>query len=248
MTVKDFQYRGRNVRRVSIDPRREFAAGVDLGKSIDATMVAVVEYTSVGLGTFDKRDSTVVNGLDIYQERFRETYDVRSLIKIPLGTGYDAVIAQLDYIIHQEPLVGCALVVDHGGIGAVFCDLLENQTNLTAIRVHSTGGDEARRIKHNHWSVPKITLVSLLAGLFASERIRIASDLPNLEVLRREAQNFVTRYSATGRPTFDAAIGEHDDALSAIALAVWRLWTQHSPTFSGHRGGDYFVGTVRGMF
>jgi hypothetical protein len=68
--------------------------------------------------------------------------------------------------------------------------MIEAQTTLRPIRITTTGGEQANKISARRWHVPKLELVSLLSGLFATNRIRVAHDLPNLEVLRREAQTF----------------------------------------------------------
>jgi len=64
-------------------------------------------------------------------------------------------------------------------------------------------------------------LVSTLSGLFSTNRIRLAHDLPNLEVLRRECQAFLRNWTGSGRATFSASGSNHDDTISALSLACW---------------------------
>ena len=48
-----FHPREGSCRRVTIDTVREFVVGVDLGKSVGSTVIAIVEYQCVGNGEFD---------------------------------------------------------------------------------------------------------------------------------------------------------------------------------------------------
>jgi hypothetical protein len=125
--------------------------------------------------------------------------------------------------------------------------MIEAQTALRPIRVTTTAGEQANKISARRWHVPKLELVSLLSGLFATNRIRLAHDLPNLELLRREAQAFLRSYTASSRSKFNAACGQHDDTISALSLACWWASMKHSPAWSGRRGGEFSVSVVRGM-
>jgi hypothetical protein len=148
---------------------------------------------------------------------------------------------------NTRPLCGAELVIDDSGVGRPTGDLIEAQTMLRPIRVTTTGGEQANKISRRRWHVPKVELVSHLSGLFATNGIRLAHDLPNLEVLRREAQTFLRSYTASGRSTFSAAAGEHDDTISALSLACWWAAMKYCPAWSRRRGGEFSVGVVRGL-
>jgi len=52
--------------------------------------------------------------------------------------------------------------------------------------------EQANKISARRWHVPKLELVTVLSGLFATNRIRLAHNLPNLEVLRPRRKPFCT--------------------------------------------------------
>jgi len=108
--------------------------------------------------------------------------------------------------------------------------------------------EQANKISARRWHVPKLELVTVLSGLLATNRIRLAHNLPNLEVLRRETQTFLHIYGASGRSTFSAASGKHDDTISAFSLACWWASMPYNPAWSHRRGGDFAVVPVVGMF
>jgi hypothetical protein len=220
---------------------RAFVVGVDLGKSVDSTVIAILEYQRAGTGQYNVRGT-------ITEERYREYYDLRELQRLKLQTSYDEIIQHLLGLMNTEPLCGADLVIDDSGVGRPTGDMIEAQTTLRPIRITTTGGEQANKISARRWHVPKLELVSLLSGLFATNRIRLAHDLPNLEVLRREAQTFLRSYTATGRSAFSAASGQHDDTISALSLACWWASMKHSPAWSHRRGGEFSVSAVRGMF
>jgi hypothetical protein len=243
--VTDFLHHGKNCRRVLVEPKREFVVGVDLGQMADNTTVAIVQYMSMGTGEFDVHEGR--NGMTIIEEKYQESYDLRELQKIKLETSYDQVIDHINVLMHTPPLTQADLVFDSTAGGLIFGDLLEARTNLDPIRVVSTAGNETIRHGHRKYSVPKTELVSTLSGLFASNMVRVAHDLPNLETLRREVQTFLLGHSATGRPTYSASAGNHDDLISALALACWWASMRYSPAWVRRRGGEFSQGFVKGM-
>jgi hypothetical protein len=147
----------------------------------------------------------------------------------------------------REALGKLDLVFDSTAGGIIFGDMLESRTHLDPVRITTSAGTEAIRHGQRKWSVPKTELVSTLSGLFASNMVRIAHDLPNLETLRREVQTFLLGHSVSGRPTYSASAGNHDDLISALALACWWASMRYSPAWVRRRGGEFSQGFVRGM-
>jgi hypothetical protein len=249
MGVTDFFHpQDGSCRRVTIDTVREFVVGVDLGKSVDSTVIAIVEYQCVGTGEFGVSPGKAHNCITVTKERYRENFDLRELQRLKLQTSYDEIIQHLVTLMNTKPLCDAELVIDDSGVGRPTGDMIEAQTRLRPIRVTTTGGEQANKISARRWHVPKLELVSVLSGLFATNRIRLAHDLPNLEVLRRETQTFLRTYGASGRSTFSAASGAHDDTISAVSLACWWASMRYSPAWSHRRGGDFAVVPVVGMF
>jgi hypothetical protein len=245
MAISEFMHKGGLHRRVNINPIRAFTVGADLGQSVDSTVIAIVEYTLIGTGDFDVKKGQ--NGVTILQERYVEHFDLRELQRIKLKTNYDEIIDHLVALMNTDPLRGANLAIDDTGCGRPFGDMVESQTFLRPLRITSTSGNEATKVSNSRWHVPKAELVSVLSGLFATNRIRLAHDLPNLEVLRRETQTFLRTITASGRSQFSAASGQHDDTLSALSLACWVASMKHSPAWARRRGGEVSTGFVRGM-
>jgi hypothetical protein len=130
MGVTDFFHpREGSCRRVTIDEVREFVVGVDLGKSVDSTVIAVVEYRCVGTGEFDVSPGAH-NWLTVTKERYREHYDLRELQKLKLNTSYDEIIQHLVGLMNTNPLRGAELVIDDSGVGRPTGDMIEAQTHL----------------------------------------------------------------------------------------------------------------------
>jgi hypothetical protein len=71
--------------------------------------------------------------------------------------------------------------------------------------------------------VPKRDLVSVVQVALQTERLKIASALPEAEALVRELQNFQVKISLdTAHDSYGAwRDGTHDDLVLAVALAVW---------------------------
>jgi hypothetical protein len=209
----------------------------------DSTAIAIVDYQRLGTGEFhvDEGQTTAT-----ISEKCREQYDLRELQRIKLQTSYDEIIDHLDALMNTNPLRGSDLVFDSTAAGIVFGDMLEARTKLDPIRITTTAGMEATKAGPRRWHVPKAELISCLSGLFSTNRVRVAHDLPNLEVLRREVQAFLMGHSS-GRATYSASGSNHDDTISALSLACWWVSMKHSPAWSRRRGGEFSQGFVRGL-
>ncbi len=70
--------------------------------------------------------------------------------------------------------------------------------------------------------VPKRDLVSSVAVLLQTGRLRIPRNLPNADVLERELVRFRAKISLSGHDTYEAwREADHDDLVLAVALACW---------------------------
>jgi hypothetical protein len=249
MVMTEFEHPRHGLcRRITVDPAREFVVGVDLGRSVDNSVVAILQYTRVGTSEFEVEEAESSNYATIVREKYVEHFDLRELQRIKLETSYDEIIQHIFNVMHTEPLIGAELVIDDTGVGRPIGDLIEAQTPLRPIRITSTGGQETNKISARRYHVPKIELVSTLSGLFATNRIRLAHDLPNLEILRRECQTFLRTYTSSGRAQYSAASGDHDDCVSALSLCCFWAQMKFSPHWSHRRGGDYATAFVHGMY
>jgi hypothetical protein len=238
-----FTHRGETWSKFPVVPKRHFAVGVDLGKSVDSTVIAIVEYQCLGTGDWiEKRGRS-----NVLVEKYKESFDLRELERVPLNTPYPEIVVYVESLMNREPLrSNGTLILDDTGGGIPIGDMFEQQTSLRPIRITTTAGEFANYVGRNRWHVPKSILVATVDGLLSSGELRVAKSLPTAEVLRQELKNFRRSLSAAGRATFSAAAGKHDDTISALSLACWYASHQHSPA-SRTRRGDVSTGFVRGM-
>ncbi len=68
--------------------------------------------------------------------------------------------------------------------------------------------------------MPKGLLVQGLVTTFENGRLKVADGLPGAGALIRELRAFKVKITKHRRLTFEGA-GEHDDLVTAVALAVW---------------------------
>jgi hypothetical protein len=88
--------------------------------------------------------------------------------------------------------------------------------------IQITGGDSVTQENGLH-RVPKRDLVSAAQVALQTERLKIASSLPDAPVLTRELQNFQVKISLdTAHDSYGAwREGTHDDLVLAVCLALW---------------------------
>jgi hypothetical protein len=128
------------------------------------------------------------------------------------------------------------LVVDATGVGLPVVDLFTRVVESSAIRrasligVTITGGFEARQAdprraeggRYLQWHVPKRELVGTMQSLIQSERLKVASRLPESATLLEELQTFRIRLSEAGNESYGAwRERDHDDTVLALSLACW---------------------------
>jgi hypothetical protein len=181
-------------------PCRRYVVGLDLGQAQDYTAVAVVQRSAARHGVVQVR----------HVERF------------PLRTPYPAIVTRMEQLVATPPLRGQAsLVVDATGVGTAVIDLL-SQAKLSPIAITITGGDKVHRESRNRYGVPKRELVGCLQVLLQTGRLKIASALPEAEVLVKELLAFQVKITASAHDVYGSwREGAHDDLVLALALATW---------------------------
>ena len=201
--------------------------GVDLAQSVDATAILIGQLFEV--------DEGQRNALHLH---------VRHLELLPRNTTYtDQVdrLAALRFTSGIEGLERCPMIVDATGVGRPVVDLLRdrglNPTPVTFTAGDRSSFDDELRIHR----VPKKSLVASLCVMLEKKRLKFAHDLPALDVLLDELQNFELQVSASGHVSFNARSGSHDDTVSALSLACW--WAlDHGPV----NWGPDSVCTIKG--
>ncbi len=176
-----------------------FYVGVDLGKKVDFTAIAIVE-----------REESALRWMAPAFPGLR----VRHLERLALGTPYTAVVERIRELTAHPALAGqCRLVVDATGVGNPVVDMLRHAglpCGVTAVTI--TGGEKANG-RGEWWHVPKQDLLSGVHLLLEREELKISRRMPDSGSLVRE---LVSMQASNGRS------GEHDDLVMAVALACWQ--------------------------
>ncbi len=190
---------------------RDFIIGVDLGQARDYTAIAVLER-------FEELTGEAVKG----RWATRVRYEMPHLERPPLGTSYPAIIDRLKDLIARLPAhKRLKILVDRTGCGRPVVDLMRKE-KLSVIPVTITVGGSVTGGLYGGYNVPKRELVSNLAILFQSDRLKIARTLPEAPQLVEELQNFKMKITLAGNDTYEAwRESDHDDIVLAAAMAAW---------------------------
>src|SRR4051812_9376191 len=181
-------------------PTDRYYLGCDPGQSIDPSAVAIVR---------------VVEGE-------RPVFQVGHLERLPLHTPYPGVVWRVGELLGHPLLRGrTELVLDLTGVGRPVNDLFLDQ-DIRATCVTITAGFDEAEISHRYFHVPKLHLVSRLQSLLHDGRLRVQPNLPDTPALLDELMSFEASVSDSGRWSFGARSGKHDDLVLALGLAVWR--------------------------
>jgi hypothetical protein len=181
----------------------EFFIGCDPALAVDYTAFAIV--------------STVP------RENAKPLFQCGHLERLPLNTAYPAVVAHAQRLFRTPEFHGRAeLVLDLTGIGRPVADMF-HVAGMKPVKVLITGGNDEHFDKDTAvYHVPKLVLVSTVQALLHDGRLQIQSDLPMAPILRAELEDFRAVVTDSGRWTFGARSGAHDDLVLALALACWR--------------------------
>jgi hypothetical protein len=209
--------------------QEEFAIGLDVGQQIDFSAIAVVARVVAPLNEFDQQ----------HRQKTELRFAVRWLERPQLGTAFSKVVARTVALRNDpavERKVECydhgrltttvvkpPIVVDATGVGAPLVEMFRKDHKVSPIPVIITGGQELNTAR-GRYRVPKQDLIAALSVGFELQQVKVASGLDLSDDLMGELKNFRMQTNAsTGRSTYDAKPGHHDDLLIAVALAVWWL-------------------------
>jgi Terminase RNaseH-like domain len=176
----------------------DYTIGVDLGQSFDPTAIAVVRKLRPRVGD--------------------PIYQVGHLERLPLQTPYPGVVSHVGRMLARLP-EGTELVLDYTGVGRPVYDLFIAK-GMSPYGVSITCGNAVTKDKM-HYSVPKLTLISTVQALLHDGRLKIQKDLPDVQVLVAELQDFQAQVTDSGYWRFGARAGKHDDLVLALAIALW---------------------------
>ena len=217
-----------------------YLLGVDLGQAQDFTALCILECTTHDTGRRERvfsppppivsidgvsrvmGSTTHDNTAPVYEHH----YAARHLERLPIGTPYPAQVARVKEIHDRLKDEGheVKLVVDQTGVGRPVVDMLTG-VQLSPIAITITGGDSVPR-EGRAWRVPKRDLVSTVAVLLQSERLKIARGLKEAQTLTDELLAFKVSITTTGHDRYGNDVGmwrenPHDDLVLAVALAAW---------------------------
>ena len=127
---------------------------------------------------------------------------------------YPQQIEHVANLLGREPLIGATFALDFTGCGRPVADQFE-RASLRPQMVLITAGNEVTRNGGNTYHVPKGFLVSGLEFRMHSGELKIAP------ALKDELRDFGRKVSESGRVTYNARSGAHDDLILAICIALF---------------------------
>jgi hypothetical protein len=161
---------------------------------------------------------------------------VRHLERFELGTKYTDVVDRVAALVRSEPLrnMPAILLVDKTGVGAAVLDSF-TQAGIGTVAVTLHGGSSVNRDPQRAgFRVPKRDLVTVTQVLLQNGRLRVASDLPEAETLKRELLNFRMKIDPkTAHDSYEHwRENDHDDLVLAVSMAAWfrQYWNRHIDT------------------
>ena len=167
-----------------------YIVGVDLGQAADPTAVCVLELT--------REDPA---------EPMKFYYDVRHLMRLPLGRSYPTMVHDVGVTLQQPPLDRDAeLVIDETGVGRAVGDIFLER-GLTPVLVTITAGADAGTMTGNAlFGQQELSVSNLDAKLHAGE-LRFAKELREAPALETELKDFRRHVSEAGRYSLEARSG-----------------------------------------
>lgn len=191
---------------------RRLFAGLDLGKKNDYTAVALLDRQR------EFRDP--LPGSD--RPREVAVYTLRQLDRVRQES-YEGVADSVATLFNLPVMRAAKLAVDETGVGTAVTDMLRAR-DLSPYAVTITGGDTVSR-KGKDLRIPKRDLVTTVAVLLETRRLKVPKALPLARTLLDELHNFKVKVSPLGHDSYGAGgewrEGQHDDLVLAVALAAW---------------------------
>jgi hypothetical protein len=103
------------------------------------------------------------------------------------------------------------------------------------VRVSITAGVDATKLDRPRcWSVSKALLISGVDAHLHSGELRFAAEVTEAHVLAEELKDFRRHLTSSGRATYQARTGKHDDLVLAVAIAL--LWAVERRRHQVHTG------------
>jgi hypothetical protein len=210
---------------VFLPRKRTFIVGCDLGQQSDPTALSVVEKID-GVLDFNTAEERHTCTGRVPQRDAPPRLDVRYLQRLPLKLSYPEQVASVRALMARAPLCGvngvpeAKLIVDATGVGKPVAELFD-RAGLKCEKVLITSSEDRESWSHGVWHVAKSLLVSTLDALLHNGQLRFAAQLADAPQLAAELKDFRRYVSASGRSSWEARSGQHDDLVLSVALAAW---------------------------
>ena len=193
------------------------------------------KYT-LGLDLGQAKDYTALCVLERHGEEPQAIYHARHLQRFALGTPYPAIVASVAEMLKQPSLSKekVRLAVDETGVGAPVVDMFRQaRLEATLYPIHITGGATVNHERVVEY-VPKRHLVSVVQVALQTDKLKVASALPEAQMLVRELQNFQVKITDAANDTYGAwRENAHDDLVLAVALALYAGKKRGAPVIQG---------------
>jgi len=227
-----------------------FVVGLDLGQSTDPTAIAVLEKK---IGVIDSgSDADRHCGLTAQLQKPASRIEVRHLERLPLGLTYPTIVSRVAELMARAPLCGgenqrpAELVIDETGVGRAVGDIFV-EAKLKPIRVSITAGNDVTPQRNNRWHVGKSILISNIDALLNTGELKFAAELTEAETMKDELKDFRRKLSETGKATYAARVGKHDDLVLGVAIGAWWLCRPVNPPVATGRYGLVSNGRTSGV-
>jgi hypothetical protein len=188
------------------------------------TTFAPAPIYTLGLDLGQVKDYTALVIVERHGEAEHAVYQARHLERFALGTPYPEIVASVARMLELPPLKGTMprIAVDETGVGVPVVDLFRQaRLRATLHPIHITGGSTVNYDRGVEY-VPKRNLVSIVQVALQTEKLKIASVLPDAQNLVRELQDFQMKITEAANDTYGAwRAAEHDDLVLATALALY---------------------------
>jgi hypothetical protein len=193
---------------------------MDIGQAFDPSAICCLNHIVAVAGegeAYWKPDEKQ----KLWRQAKTERFHVITLKRLPLHTPYPEQVDFVADVLSRDPFRRATFGLDFTGVGRPVADMFE-RAGLNPHCISSTGGNEITKPGPRMWNVPKLTLVSAAEVRLHSGELQFAADLQDAETLREELKSFARKIAPeSGRVSYDAKSGKHDDTISAICIVLF---------------------------
>jgi hypothetical protein len=205
--------------QLAVRPRDDWYVTMDVGQAVDPSAICCLNHVVAIAG--EGNDAWYPDDKKrVWRQAKTERFHVIALKRLPLHTSYPDQVDYVADILSRDPFRGATFGIDYTGVGRPVADMFE-RAGLKPHCVLATGGNEITSPGGRAFNVPKLTLVSGAEVRLHSGELRFAPDLQDAETLREELKNFARKVSESGRVSYDAKSGKHDDLIAAICIGIF---------------------------